>query len=120
MWLLRAGCALLLFSPVVRTAPGAVEDTLPLVDRAQRYLVDLIKIDSSNPQGSETKIAEYLRQVANSNGIPCELLGDNPKRLNFVARLKGNGKSKPLLLMAHSDTIPAGDRTAWTTDPFGA
>jgi len=120
MWFLRAGCALLLFSPVVRTAPGAVEDTLPLVDRAQRYLVDLIKIDSSNPQGSETKIAEYLRQVANNNGIPCELLGDNPKRLNFVARLKGNGKARPLLLMAHSDTIPAGDRTLWTTDPFGA
>ena len=120
MWFLLAGCALLLFSPAVQAAPGASEDTLPLVDRAQRYLVELIKIDSSNPPGNETKVAEYLRQVANTNGISCELLGDNPKRLNFVARLKGNGKSKPLLLMAHSDTLPPGDRALWTADPFGA
>ena len=118
MWFLLAGFALLLFSPAARAAPGAADDSLPLVDRAQRYLVDLIKIDSSS--GNETKVAEYLRQVASLNGIAGELVGDNPKRLNFVARLKGNGKNKPLLLMAHSDTIPPGDRALWTTDPFGA
>ena len=117
MWFLLAGCALLLFSPALGAAE-ATEDTLPLVDRAQRYLVDLIKIDSST--GNETKLAEYLRQVANTNGIASELVGDNPKRLNFIARLKGNGKNKPLLLMAHSDTIPPGDRALWTADPFGA
>jgi acetylornithine deacetylase/succinyl-diaminopimelate desuccinylase-like protein len=117
MWFLLAGCILLLFSPAL----GAAEDSLPLVDRAQHYLVDLVKIDSSNSQqGNETKVVDYLRQVAAANGIPNESLGDNPKRLNFVARLKGNGKNKPLLLMAHSDTIPAGDRAAWTADPFGA
>ena len=115
MWFLLAGCFLLLFSPA---AVEAADDSLPLVDRAQRYLVDLVKIDSS--AGNETKVAEYLRQVATANGITSELLGDNPKRMNFVARLKGSGKSKPLLLMAHSDTIPPGDRSSWTADPFGA
>ena len=115
MWFPRVGLALALFSSV---AVNAVDDALPLVDRAQRYLVDLIKIDSSS--GNETKVAEYLRQVATANGIPAELLGDNPKRLNFVARLKGNGKNKPLLMMAHSDSIPPGERSLWTTDPFGA
>ena len=113
MWFLLAGFALLLFSPAL----GKAEDTLPLVDRAQRYLIDLIKIDSSS--GNETKVAEYLRQVASANGITGELIGDNPKRLNFVARLKGSGKNRPLLLMAHSDTIPPGDRALWTADPFG-
>ena len=115
MWFPRAGLALALFSSV---AVNAADDALPLVDRAQRYLVDLIKIDSSS--GNETKVAEYLRQVAATNGIPAELLGDNPKRLNFVARLKGNGKNRPLLMMAHTDTIPPGERSLWTTDPFGA
>jgi len=122
MWFLLAGFVLLLFSPSLGAdptpAPGFTDDALPLVDRAQHYLVDLIKIDSSNQ--SETKVAEYLRQVAAANGIPNELLGDNPKRLNFIARLKGSGKNKPLLLMAHSDTVPTGDRSLWTTDPFGA
>ena len=113
MWFLLAGFALLLFSPAL----GKAEDTLPLADRAQRYLIDLIRIDSSS--GNETKVAEYLRQVASANGITGELVGDNPKRLNFVARLKGSGKNKPLLLMAHSDTFPSGDRALWTADPLG-
>lgn len=114
MWFLLAGFALLLFNPVAEAA----DDSLPLVDRAQHYLVDLIKIDSSS--GNETKVAEYLRQVATANSIASELVGDNPKRLNFVARLKGSGKNKPLLLMAHSDTIPLGDRALWSVEPLAA
>ena len=115
MWFLLAGFGLLLFSPAA--AGAAADETLPLVDRAQRYLIDLVKIDSS--AGNETKVAEYLRQIAANNGIAAELIGDNPKRLNFVARLKGSGKGRPLLLMSHSDTMPLGDRSQWTVDPLG-
>jgi len=52
-------------------------------------------------------------------GIGSELLGPDPNRLNFVARLKGNGTNRPLLLMAHSDVVPA-DRTSglWTPLPL--
>ena len=114
MWLLLASLVLLFSGPALQAA----EDILPLVDRAQRYLADLVKIDSS--QANETKIAEYLKQIAATNGIPFEVIGDNPKRMNFVARLRGNGKNRPLLLMSHSDTIPIGDRALWTVDPFGA
>ncbi|MGH9559780.1 MAG: M20/M25/M40 family metallo-hydrolase, partial [Bryobacteraceae bacterium] len=46
-------------------------------------------------------------------------LGPDLKRLNFVARIKGSGKGKPILLMAHSDVVPA-DRSQWTVDPFSA
>src|SRR5688572_24893084 len=75
--------------------------------RAQRYLTDLIRMAAVNPPGSETKSAEYLKRIADEAGIPCELLGDNPARLNFVARLKGSGTGRPLLLMAHTDVVPA-------------
>ena len=44
----------------------------------------------------ETAAAQYLKQVADAHGIPCELLGGDPKRLNFVARLKGLGKAAVL------------------------
>jgi len=94
-------------------------DNRSLGDRARQYLVDLIRLDTSNPPGNETRVAEYLKEVADAQGIPSELLGADPKRLNFVARLKGTGKNRPLLLMAHSDVVPA-DRTQWTVDPFGA
>jgi acetylornithine deacetylase/succinyl-diaminopimelate desuccinylase-like protein len=36
-----------------------------------------------------------------------------------VARLKGNGKKRPLLLMAHTDVVGV-QREKWPVDPFGA
>ncbi len=86
---------------------------------AIRYLTDLVRLDTTNPPGNETRVARYLKQVADANGISCELLGANPARLNFVARLKGSGKGRPLLLIAHSDVVPA-DPAQWTVDPFAA
>jgi acetylornithine deacetylase/succinyl-diaminopimelate desuccinylase-like protein len=98
---------------------GATDDNRPLSDRSRQYLIDLIRLDTSNPPGNETRVAEYLKQVADSHGIPCEMLGSDPRRQNFIARIKGNGKGRPLLLMAHSDVVPA-DRSQWTVDPFSA
>src|SRR3954469_6581142 len=88
-------------------------------DLAARYLPELIRLDSTNPPGNETRVAQYLKQVADREGIPAELLGDNPQRLNFVARLKGSGKARPLLLIAHSDVVPA-DRSQWSVDPLAS
>jgi acetylornithine deacetylase/succinyl-diaminopimelate desuccinylase-like protein len=99
-------------------ASMVADDNQPLGDRTRQYLTDLVRLDTSNPPGNETRVAEYLKQIADSHGIACELLGSDPHRLNFVARLKGNGKGlRPLLLMAHSDVVPA-DRGQWTVDPF--
>jgi acetylornithine deacetylase/succinyl-diaminopimelate desuccinylase-like protein len=91
--------------------------------RAQRYLVDLIRINTTNPPGNETRAADYLKRVATANGINAELLGGKPTRLSFVARLlatsHGAENPRPLLLIAHSDVVPA-DRSQWTVDPFAA
>jgi acetylornithine deacetylase/succinyl-diaminopimelate desuccinylase-like protein len=88
-----------------------------LGNQTVRFLTELIQLDTANPPGNETRVAEYLKRVVASSGIPCELLGDDPSRLNFVARVKGSGAAKPLLLMAHSDVVPA-DRALWTVPPF--
>ena len=72
---------------------AAGDDNRSLGGRTRQYLADLIRLDTSNPPGNESKVASYLKQVADSNGIPAELLGNDPKRLNLVARLKGNGKT---------------------------
>jgi len=86
-------------------------------DLASRYLPDLIRLDTTNPPGNETRVARYLKQVADREGIAAELLGDDPARLNFVARVRGTGKRRPLLLMAHSDVVPA-DRAQWSVEPL--
>ena len=91
-----------------------------LGSRARQFLVDLIRIDTTNPPGNETRVAEYLKQAASANNISCELLGGNPARLNFIARIPGVARgARPLLLVAHSDVVPA-DRAQWTIDPFAA
>jgi len=98
---------------------AAGDDNRSLGERTRQYLTDLIRLDTSNPPGNESRVASYVKQIADGNGIPAELLGSDPKRLNIVARLKGSGKNRPLLLMAHSDVVPA-ERKQWTVDPFAA
>lgn len=100
----------LLAFPAAAQVPGEL---------ARGYLRDLIRLDTSNPPGNETLAANYLKSVADREGIPAELVGENTRRLNFIARLKGSGKQRPLLLIAHTDVVPA-DRTQWSVDPFAA
>src|SRR5574340_777643 len=88
-----------------------------VAERARKYLVDLTRLETVNPPGKETLAARYLEQVAREEGIPCELLGSDPERLNFIARLRGWGKRRPLLLVAHTDVVPV-ERAQWSVDPF--
>jgi len=84
---------------------------------AARFLGDLVRIDTSNPPGNELKAAEYIRGVLAAEGIQAQIYESAPGRGNLVARLKGNGKKKPLLLMGHIDVVGV-ERDKWTVDPF--
>jgi acetylornithine deacetylase/succinyl-diaminopimelate desuccinylase-like protein len=84
---------------------------------AREYLQAMLRIDSTNPPGNETRVAKYLKQVAEREGIPALVIGGDPARMNFVARLRGSGRARPLLLMAHTDVVPA-DSARWTVGPF--
>src|SRR5450756_268653 len=87
-------------------------------DETTRYLQDLIRIDTTNPPGNETKAAEYLAAVLKREGIEPTILESAPGRGNIVARLKGDGRAAPLLLMVHIDVVPA-EADQWTHPPFG-
>jgi acetylornithine deacetylase/succinyl-diaminopimelate desuccinylase-like protein len=86
---------------------------------AVKFLGALVKIDTSNPPGNETRAAEYIKSVLASEGISAQVFESAPGRGNLVARLKGNGKKKPLLLMGHLDVVGV-ERDKWTMDPFAA
>ncbi len=110
----RLLCALLAFAGIAFGQPSETA-----ADLAVRYLPELIRLDTTNPPGNETRVARYLKQVADREEISAELLGDDPQRLNFIARLRGSGAKRPLLLIAHSDVVPA-DRSNWSVDPLAA
>ncbi|PYP83475.1 MAG: peptidase M20 [Blastocatellia bacterium AA13] len=87
-------------------------------DEAAQILSGFIKVDTTNPPGNETKGAQYLKGILDREGIASEIFELEPGRGNIVARLKGSGKKKPLLLMGHIDTVGI-EKEKWTFDPLG-
>jgi acetylornithine deacetylase/succinyl-diaminopimelate desuccinylase-like protein len=88
-----------------------------LQKQAVSILQDLIRIDTSNPPGNETKAAEYLKALLEREKIPGEIVALEPSRGNLIARLKGSGRKAPLLLMGHTDVVGV-ERASWSVDPF--
>jgi acetylornithine deacetylase/succinyl-diaminopimelate desuccinylase-like protein len=79
----------------------------------------LVQIDTSSPPGNEIRAVDYLKQVLQKEGIPFQVFAKDPQRPNLVARLKGNGKKRPILVMGHTDVVTV-DPKKWTHPPFGA
>jgi len=86
---------------------------------AIEILSGFIKVDTSNPPGNETRGAQFLKTYLDKAGIASEILELEPGRGNLVARIKGNGTKKPLLLMGHLDVVGV-EREKWSVDPFAA
>jgi acetylornithine deacetylase/succinyl-diaminopimelate desuccinylase-like protein len=79
----------------------------------------LLRLDTRNPPGNERRAAEYLKNVFDRAGIPARILALDSSRSNVVARLKGTGRKRPLLIMGHTDVVTV-DSTKWTHPPFAA
>jgi len=86
-------------------------------DQTIQHLVDLVRINTTNPPGNETEAANYLQAALATEGVDSELYALDPGRANLVARIKGNGSKRPILIMAHTDVVGV-QRDRWTEDPF--
>ena len=85
-------------------------------DETMRHYQALLRIDTVK---EERPAAEYIKRVLDENGIPAQLYALEPGRPNVVARLKGNGTKRPLLIMGHTDVVPV-DPSKWRFPPFSA
>ena len=92
-------------------------------DRVEKETLDhfltLVRTDTTSPPGNETRVAEYLKRVLEGEGIPARLLALDPKRANLLARIRGNGSKRPILVMGHTDVVGV-QREKWSVDPFAA
>lgn len=107
---------------VERRAPQA-RIRLQDLDRARsheatRMLRDLLRIDTTDPPGVTRPAVELLARAFACEGIPYEIVGDDPRRPLIVARLSGRSQDESLLLLNHLDVVPAGDLTLWSRPPF--
>jgi len=114
--------ALLVIALAVATATAQTpqsSDASKLDEETLRHFQALVRMDTSDPPGNEQPAAGYLKKVLEADGIPTEILALEPRRPNVVARLKGSGRERPLLIMGHSDVVNV-DPKKWTHPPFSA
>ena len=81
---------------------------------------ELIEINTTDSVGNTTRSAEAMAKRLRDAGFPAadlHVLGPNDRKGNLVARLRGSGGKKPVLILGHLDVVEA-RREDWTTDPF--
>lgn len=119
---LRLAClaALLLTVAAVPRAqqPSAV-DWAAAEEETMRHFQAVLRMDTSDPPGGEKPVADYLTAVLEREGISVQTFALEPNRPNVVARIRGSGKKRPLLILGHTDTVNV-DPAKWTHPPFGA
>lgn len=105
--------ALLLSAPLLLAADAQA-------DLARAILHELIEIDTSDSKGDNTVAAEAMARRLRAAGFAegdVRVLVPHERKGNLVARLRGSGARKPLLLLAHLDVVEA-RRADWSFDPF--
>src|SRR5206468_3376672 len=118
---MRNVCAasLLVLLALASTAAGqgpAIDWEKEKAEILQHYRA-LVQVNTT--YGNETKVVDYLKKVLDAEGISSKTFAKDPSRANLVARLKGNGNKRPLLILAHTDVV-AVQTEKWPVDPFGA
>src|ERR1041385_6781270 len=108
-----------LFAVALFPAFAQTPDWSKLDADIMQHFQALVQIDSTDRPGNETKVVEYVQKVLETEGIPVTIAAKDPARANLIARLKGSGSKRPLLIMGHSDTVKV-NLAKWTFPPFSA
>src|SRR3981081_2457360 len=107
---------------VAGTASLAVQSqTLsPEQKRFHAIYKELVETNTSHSAGDNTLAARRMAKHLKDAGFAdaeLQIFEPFPKKGNLVARFKGDGSKKPLLLVGHLDVVEA-LRSDWKTDPF--
>lgn len=111
--------ALSVFGAPTHAQTGAAVDWDAVRTESMEHFKTLLRIDTSNPPGNETAAVTYLRGILEREGVGTEAFALDPERANLVARIRGNGSARPILVMAHTDVVGVQPEN-WSVDPFAA
>jgi acetylornithine deacetylase/succinyl-diaminopimelate desuccinylase-like protein len=116
-WITLVGCAAPAAHPHDPTATtAATPRSFSSFEAEARFLLErMVAVDSSH--GHETDVLTPVAADLKRAGVTSEIVESSPGRGNLIARLKGNGSKKPLLLLAHVDVVPV-EGQPWTAKPF--
>ena len=106
----------LLITETVHAQERISEDQSLLID----IFKELIEINTTDSDGNTTIAAQAMAKRLTDGGFSeteVHVLSRDPAKGNLVAHYKGNGKKKPLLLLAHIDVVSV-KKEEWSFDPF--
>ena len=94
----------------------------PVQTQMRAIYQELVETNTTNSTGSCTVAAQKMARRLKDGGyrdsdMQIIVPPGGPAKGNLVARLKGDGSKKPLLLLAHIDVVEA-KREDWVRDPF--
>lgn len=103
---------------------ASAHEGLPFRDEVVRICRDLIRIDTSNYGGNDSRgereAAEYCAGLMRQAGMEPTIYESSPGRASVVGRVTGWDRQAPaLILHGHLDVVPA-EADEWTVDPFFA
>jgi acetylornithine deacetylase/succinyl-diaminopimelate desuccinylase-like protein len=107
------------FSCAVKAQESAKINWAGYQDLSVDLMTQYLRINTSNPPGNEIEAAKFFKALFDKEGIQSEIFEYQPGRANIIARLKGNGSKRPLILLSHMDVVTA-DPNAWRVHPFSA
>jgi len=81
-------------------------------------LVEILRVNTANPPGNEASLDDLLASKFRPLGFEIDII-PTPQagKAHFIARLKGDGTKKPILVAAHADVVGV-EREKWSVDPF--
>jgi len=89
------------------------------VDERQtiELLQKLLRFNTANPPGNEAPAAKFLEEYLQNLDFETRYFESKSQRGSLVARLRGSGGGRSILLNGHLDTGPIGN--GWTREPCG-
>ena len=81
---------------------------------------ELVEINTVTATGDTARAAEAMAARLRASGFSesdVQVFTPAPRKGNLVARLRGTGARRPILLLAHLDVVEA-RREDWSVDPF--
>lgn len=115
MWSILMWPVMMWMSPAQATLVEPEYETMS--KNFRKTLGELVKAKMVNPPGNEKRAVEIFGARLKKEGIPFKTMEFAKNRANLVARLKGSGEKRPLLLLAHTDVVGV-DNQVWSTSPF--
>ncbi|HEX4554199.1 MAG TPA: M20/M25/M40 family metallo-hydrolase [Xanthobacteraceae bacterium] len=102
-------------------SPACAADPLPPdLETFRQIYRELVEINTTESAGNTVRAAEAMAARLRAGGLPAadvRVLSSGPRKGNLVARLRGTGALRPLLLIAHIDVVEA-KAEDWDFDPF--